>query len=50
MVSAYVLIQTDMDKSAEVAGAIAAMDGVVPAPMTSLRRRRPRPWMNWASS
>jgi len=31
MVSAYVLIQTDMDKSAEVAGAIAAMDGVVAA-------------------
>jgi len=31
MVSAYVLIQTDMDKSAEVAGAISAMEGVVAA-------------------
>lgn len=31
MVSAYVLIQTDMDKAQEVAGAISAMEGVIAA-------------------
>jgi len=31
MVTAYILVQTDMDKSAEVAEAIGALDGVVHA-------------------